>query len=119
MGILVGGVLAGGLGLFLASLKYIPWKKKKDLLEFGYFINAVVDSVEEDLSITAGKKHEHPYIVYCTHTDEVTGMKYKFKSDSIWRNPQPKVKPGMSIKVYVDDPDFINHYVSVEELLES
>lgn len=46
-------------------------------------------------------------------------MKYKFKSDSIWRNPQPKVKPGMSIKVYVDDPDFINHYVSVEELLES
>lgn len=116
---LFGGVLSLGLGIFLFYPEYKNRKKKKELLEFGNYIYAVVDSVEKELKISVGKKHEHPYIVYCTYTDEVTGMKYKFKSDTFWLDSYPKIKEGTQIKVYVDDRDFINHYVSIEEALEA
>ena len=118
-GALVGGVLSFGVGVFLFYPVYKAEKKKKDLLAFGNYIYAVVDSVEKELKISVGKKHEHPYIVYCTYTDEVTGMQYKFKSDTFWIDPYPKIKEGSRIKVYVDDRDFINHYVSIEEALEA
>ena len=116
---LFGGILSLGLGIFLFYPEYKKWKKKKDLLEFGNYIYAVVDSVEKELKISVGKNKEHPYIVYCTYTDEVTGMKYKFKSDTFWLDPYPKIKVGTKIKVYVDDAEFINHYVSIEEAFEA
>lgn len=85
----------------------------KELLKTGKRVEAKVESIETDTFITINGRH--PYIVICTYTDIFTGIQYRFKSGRLMRNPEPALKTGDTIDVYVNENDYSKHYVAVEE----
>ncbi len=88
----------------------------KRLFETGYTLQATIESIGENRSIRVNGKH--PYQVYCTYKDPVSGVIYRFKNCNIWTNPSGVLFEGGPVTVYVDANDYSKHYVAVEEILE-
>lgn len=106
----------GGVFLLLGILFLVFGAKKKarkkQLLAEGRVLQAVVENI--DLNTSYRVNGRHPYVIYCTYTDESNGTIYRFKSDNIWNNPEILFPIGSSIRVYVDRNDFSRYYVDAE-----
>ncbi len=111
---LIVGPIFAAVGIIPICIMEKKRKRIKNLKSQGRYIYAIVDYVEMDKYHTQNKKH--PYIAYCTHEDEVTGVVYKFKSSPMWENPYPVIKEGTRLRVYVDGQNYANHYVDVDSL---
>lgn len=53
------------------------------------------------------------YLVYCTYSDMVTGMTYRFKSKIISSIQASYYYQGMPIDVYVNPKDYSQYYVNI------
>lgn len=114
----VGGIFMGVIfalvGIVPLIFMYKGKQRIKNLIETGYYIYAVVDSVEKNYGYS--RNRQHPYMAYCTHEDEETGKKYKFQSPPMWKNPDPVIQVGTRLKVYVERNNYANYYVDVDSL---
>ncbi len=114
IGGLVIGVIFAVVGIIPICFMEKNRKRIKNLIQQGRFIYAVVDYVEINQGYK--KNGKHPYIAFCTHKDEMTGVTYKFKSAPMWEDPYPVIKEGTQLRVYVDGQNYANHYVDVDSL---
>ncbi len=114
----VGGIFMGVIfalvGIVPLIFMYKGKQRIKNLIETGYYIYAVVDRVEKNYGYS--RNRQHPYMAYCTHEDEETGKKYKFQSPPMWKNPDPVIRVGTRLKVYVERNNYANYYVDVDSL---
>lgn len=106
--------LIGGIGIFVDIKNR---QKKKKLLNTGMRIMAVVSSIERNTSVSVNGRN--PYVIYCTYTDEMTGIVYRYKSDNLWDDPSFVVAPGMYIPVYVEGNDYSRYTVDAESVLNN
>lgn len=116
-------MILGIIGTVFALVGIIPCiiilrkrKQDKKLLAAGHVLHAQVESI--DLNRNISMNGTHPYIVYCTYKDAYSGTLYRFKSGSIWTNPESVLPRGAMIDVYVDEKDYSKYYVAVNEALQ-
>lgn len=108
------GVIFTLVGIIPLIVIYKGKQRIKNLIETGYYIHAEVDRIEKNYGYS--RNRQHPYVAYCTHVDEETGRKYRFNSPNMWRNPEPVIRVGTRLKVYVDRQNYANYYVDVDSL---
>ena len=116
-------IILGILGAVFSLIGIIPCavmisrrKQNQKLLAAGHVLHAQVESI--DLNRNISVNGTHPYIVYCTYKDAYSGTIYRFKSGSIWTNPESVLPKGAMIDVYVDEKDYSKYYVAVNEVLQ-
>lgn len=119
MSSIVGGIIFAAFGAIFAGVGFIPMifmgrtnSKGKKLMEQGRYIMAKIESIEQNRKVAINGRH--PYLIYCSHEDVFSGTVYRFKSKSIWYDPNAYFQIGMEIKVYVDGQDYSNYYVDVD-----
>lgn len=113
------GIIFLIIGLAGIIPTYIIGKKvgrKKNLVNSGRRIEATVKSIEKQYNVRINGRH--PFIIICTYTDIFTGIQYCFKSSRILKNPEPAVRIGDTIDVYVDEKDYSKYYVAAEENID-
>ena len=108
------GVIFALVGIVPLIFIYKGKQRVKNLIETGYYIYALVDRVEKNYGYSRNRRH--PYVAYCTHEDEETGRKYKFRSPNMWKNPYPVIQEGTRLKVYVNRQNYSNYYVDIDSL---
>ena len=59
----------------------------------------------------------HPYKLECCYTEEITGIKYLYRSGNIWIDPQLFV--GQQVAVWVNPADLSKYYVDVDSLQQA
>lgn len=112
--VLMGGVVMT-IGMVVAIRAMKQGRKYKRLLTTGKPLQAVVDRI--DLNHSYSVNGAHPFILYCSYTDEYQNMTYRFKSDNLWENPEPVLPPGSTVKVLVDPSDYSRYYVCAKEAM--
>lgn len=120
---MIAGIILAVMGLVFVLIGIVPAvlgirkaAKKKELLQQGRYIYAVIERV--DLNYNYCVNGRHPYVVYCNYQDEYSGVTYKFKSDNLWTDPYPHLQHGSNVRVYVDGQDYSKYYVDVEGSLQ-
>lgn len=106
-----------GMGLVFTLVGFIPMTvmlsrsaKGKKLLQSGKRLQATVERIDINLSVTYNGRH--PYVVYCTYWDAYKDVTYRFKSKNMMQ--EPGYAPGDSIEVYVDPNDYSKYMVNVD-----
>lgn len=106
-----------GMGLAFTLVGVIPTTcilvssaKGKKLMQSGKRLQAVVESVDFNNSVTYNGRH--PYVIFCTYQDPYRDVTYRFKSKNIMRDPG--YAPGDSIDVYVDPEDYSKYVVNAD-----
>lgn len=111
----------GGLFLVIGAVPVIlaqrSASRRKKLLRSGRKLYAVIEEIAQNLSFRANGWH--PYVIYCTYRDDSKDITYRFKSGNLWTNPNPALRPGDMIPVYVDENNFQYYHVDAESGLES
>ncbi|MBR3824066.1 MAG: DUF3592 domain-containing protein [Lachnospiraceae bacterium] len=110
------GVIFALIGIISAVIGIKKSAKKKELLQQGRYICAVVERV--DMNYNYYVNGRHPYVIYCNYQDEYSGVLYRFKSDNMWTDPYPFLQQGSNVRVYVDGQDYSKYYVDVEGSLQ-
>lgn len=90
--------------------------RQKKVKECGRKLYATVEEIVLNTSQRVNGKH--PYLIYCIWRDEYKDIVYRFKSDSIWTNPNLLLRPGDQIPVYVDEKDYRHYYVDAESVID-
>ena len=108
------GVIFAMVGIIPMIFMYKGSQRIKKLIEEGYYIYAVVDRVEKNYGTSRNRRH--PYVAYCTHEDEETGKKTRFRSPDMWEDPSAYIQKGTRLKVYVNRQNYTNYYVDVDSL---
>lgn len=120
---MIAGIILAVMGVVFALIGIIPTvsgikkaAKKKELQQQGRYIYAIVERV--DINYGYRVNGRHPFVIYCNHQDEYSGVTYKFKSDNLWTDPYPHLQQGSNVRVYVDGQDYSKYYVDVEGSLQ-
>ncbi len=106
------GALAACVGIIPLIIMGRKGSKVKKLVEQGRYIMGKVERIEMNHSYSVNNRH--PFIVYCTHQDEFSGITYRFKSDNLWSDPGAYYQIGSEIRIYVNGQDYSNYFVDVE-----
>ena len=113
-----------GMGLLFIIIAIIPITitlrgsaRRKRILKSGRKLYAAIEEITLNTSLSVNG--QHPYVIYCTWKDEYKDMVYRFKSSSIWTNPNLVLHPGDMIPVYVDEKNYKHYYVDIESVLNN
>lgn len=87
--------------------------RKKNLLRNGMALNATVEGIRWDTSLTVMGRH--PYVIICSYHDAGNDITYRFKSEGLWTNPDEVYPIGSPIEVMVDANNYKNYYVKAQE----
>ena len=108
-----------GMGIVFSMMGWIPIirfikkaRKKQWLLQNGKILYGIVESIDWNTSYTVNG--QHPYLIYCTYTDETDGTVHHFKSENLWYDPGVAFPLGSDIKIYVNRDDYSSYYVDAE-----
>lgn len=108
-----------GFGAVFSLIGWIPIigyikkaRKKAWLLQNGKILYGTVESINWNSGYAVNGRH--PYLIYCTYTDEFDGTMYRFKSENLWYDPGVSFSLGSEIKVYVKQDDYSYYYVDTE-----
>ncbi len=104
------------IGVIMCIVIFGGERKNKKLLESGKHLRATVDRIHVDDDVTVNGRH--PYQIYCTYNDEVSGLIYKFKSGDLYFDPTECYKQGDYIDVYVDPDNYKKYYVDAANRME-
>ena len=120
-GLYVGTGIFLGLGLLFTSIgggclifMTLKSRRKRRIREQGRSIYATVEEIAYNTSFSMNGVH--PYIIYCTYRDEYRDVIHRFKSENLWSNPSYVFPVGSTIEVKVDEKDYDQYYVNVEEM---
>lgn len=89
--------------------------KIKKVQETGRTLYATVDEISCNTSYTFNGRH--PYVIFCSYRDDYKNITYRFKSESLWFNPEPAVTAGSMIRVFVEENNYKNYYVDTESMI--
>ena len=103
-------LVVGGVYPIIMLVKSI---RKKNLLRNGMALNATVEGIRWDTSLTVMGRH--PYVILCAYHDVSNNVTYHFKSEGLWTNPDEVFPIGSSIEVMVDVNNYKNYYVKAQE----
>ncbi len=92
-------------------------KNRKKLMAEGMVIQAIVDTISYDDSLTVNGRN--PYILKCYYDNIYSGGRYDFTSESVWNNLEFYFKPGDLIDVYVLHDDYNRYYIDLEQCMNS
>lgn len=112
---IIGVSCIGVSGLITRSMSRDS-KRRQKFLSSGKQLYATIEQISIKTNCTVNGNH--PYVIYCTYKDEYKDIIYRFKSENIWTNPNLILKPGDSIRVYVNPGDYSQYYVDTEELFK-
>lgn len=87
-------------------------KKKKELMQNGNLIHAMVTGGSEVLNVEVNGRH--PWKLECRYEDPFSGDIYLYSSRSIFVDPYLYI--GQQIAVYVDRNDPSKYYVDIQSL---
>ncbi len=93
----------------------IVWRKnrkKKDLLQNGRVVEAVVTGGRINYNMRVNGRN--PWKLECKYEDTCTGATYLYSSYNIWKDPLLYI--GQIVKVYVDRENPRKYYVDVNSL---
>lgn len=110
------GILFAVIGAIPAAVTVKNTFNEKKIRNSGRKLYAVVEEIVLNTSLSLNG--QHPYLIYCIYRDEYSDKIYRFKSGSVWTNPNPVVRPGDTVPVFVDERNFRHYYVDVESLLQ-
>lgn len=120
---MIAGIMLAVMGVVFALIGIIPTvlgikkaAKKKELQQQGRYIYAIVERV--DINYGYRVNGRHPFVIYCNHQDEYSGVTYKFKSDNLWTDPYPHLQQGSQVRVFVNGTDYSQYHVDVEGSLQ-
>ncbi len=120
-GLYVGTGIFLGLGLLFTSVgggwlmfMILRSRSKKRLREQGRSIYATVEEIAYNTSFSMNGVH--PFVIYCTYRDEYRDVIHRFKSENLWSNPSYVFPVGSTIEVKVNENDYDQYYVNVEEI---
>ncbi len=110
-----------GMGIIFSLVGWIPllWKRRKKrkkqwLRENGTVLYGVVEG--SDWNTFYSVNGRHPFVIYCTYTDDFDGTTYRFKSENLWFDPEAQFPAGTPIKIYVNREDYSSYFVDVDYL---
>lgn len=92
-------------------------KNRKKLMAEGMVIQAIVDSVSYDSSISVNGRH--PYLLKCYYEDIYSGERFDFTSESVWNELTCFFRPGDMIDVYVIHDDYSKYYIDLERCMNT
>lgn len=101
------------LGSVYPVIMLVKSVRKKNLLRNGMALNATVEGIRWDTSLTVMGRH--PYMILCAYRDVSNNVTYHFKSEGLWTNPYEVFPIGSSIEVMVDVNNYKNYYVKAQE----
>ena len=108
-----------GIGIIFSLVGWLPIlrkrrKKKKNqwLRENGTVLYGVVEG--SDWNTFYSVNGRHPFVIYCTYTDDFDSTTYRFKSENLWFDPEAQFPAGTPIKIYVNREDYSSYFVDVE-----
>lgn len=108
-----------GIGIIFSLVGWLPIlrkrrKKKKNqwLRENGTVLYGVVEYSDQNTFYSVNGRH--PFVIYCTYTDDFNGTIYRFKSENLWFDPVAQFPAGTPIKIYVNREDYSSYFVDVE-----
>lgn len=113
-------MVLGGIAILVGGVSLVQdWKHKKKLENLnrtGKRLQARIDqiTVNEKIAING----EHPYIIWCSYVDELSGARFEFKSENIWNDPYEVCDVGSAIDVLVSADDYLEYVVDVDSLIE-
>ncbi len=117
------GIGFAGLGLIAVLVVVIPVlngrkaeKKLEKLRTSGVRLRATIDEITFNERIAVNE--QHPYIIWCSYVDELSGARFEFKSNNIWEDVESVCDVGGYIDVWVKADDYLEYVVDVESLVE-
>lgn len=90
-------------------------KNRKKLMANGIVIQATVDTISYDSSLSVNGRH--PYVLRCYYEDIYSGERYDFTSESVWNNLECYFKSGDMIDVFVMHDDYSKYYIDLEHCM--
>ncbi len=108
----LGGVFTIIGGCFLVS-HVSRLSRRKRLLREGEQLAATITNIRQSNVLVNGR---HPYRAECEYTDQFSGEKYLFSSDSVMSDISGLV--GSTVTVYADRSDRRKYYVDIGGLSE-
>lgn len=87
-------------------------KKKKELMQNGNLIYAMVTGGSEVFNVEVNGRH--PWKLECKYEDPFSGEVYLYSSRNTFTDPYPYI--GQQIAVYVDKNDPSKYYVDIQSL---
>lgn len=109
------GVVFMSIGVVFLSILLAKRNKKKKLMQTGKRVYAEVTGGVVNYAYTVNGRH--PYKLECCYTEEITGIKYLYRSGNIWIDPQLFV--GQQVAVWVNPADLSKYYVDVDSLQQA
>jgi len=106
-------VAVGGISFISGIRKNM---QEKQLLKEGIVIHAIVDRIEYNTGYSVNG--QHPFVIYCSYKDDYKDVKYLFKSDNLWTDPQHVFPVGSYIDVLVNGNDYSKYHVKAETVIE-
>ena len=108
-----------GLVIVISLIGWIPilWKRRKNrkkewLRQNGTVLYGIVERSDWNTSYSVNGRH--PFVIYCTYTDNFDGTTYRFKSENLWFDPEAQFPAGTPIKIYAERENYRNYFVDVE-----
>lgn len=117
---LIAGLVLLAMGCVFATIGFIfiyimvsGNKLKKRLLAEGMRLEAIIDGIDLNYSVTMNGRH--PLVMFCSYDDGV-GNIYKFKSKDIFEDPGFIIDENTRVNVYVDRANMRKYYVDVNSV---
>lgn len=113
-------MVMGGIAILVGGVSLVQeWKHKKKLDHLnrtGKRLQARIDQITVNERIAINEVH--PYIIWCSYVDELSGARFEFKSENIWNDPYEVCDVGSAIDVLVSADDYLEYVVDVDSLIE-
>ena len=110
----------GGLSILVGAVSFFKEQKSRKKLEKlrrnGKRLQARIDQITFNEKIAINE--EHPYIIWCSYVDELSGVRFEFKSENIWNDVYEVCDVGSVIDVWVKTDDYLEYVVDVDSLIE-
>lgn len=109
----IGSAIAG-IGIALTLLRKRDKRRKKELIDTGKRVDAVITDIRQDTKLSM--KGMHPIIISCRYIS-ADGRIYLFNSAPAWHRSYD-INPRSKIPVYIDSSNPANYYVDVDSVAD-
>ena len=113
-------MVMGGIAILVGGVSFIKEKKNdrkmENLRKNGKRLQARIDQITLNTNIAINE--EHPYIIWCSYVDGLSGARFEFKSENIWNDVYEVCDVGSVIDVLVKPDDYLDYVVDVDSLID-
>lgn len=108
------GLLFLVIGIIFLTIVIRTNRRRKEVLEKGYYIYADVMDSFPDMHVRINRIH--PYRVRCRYQDPATGQYHMFTGGMFLYDPEPMIR-GRQVPVYLDPADYDTFYIDFDSIM--